>query len=466
MVATPELPMLARDAWRAGHGTPRAFADRQRARLRDLLAHARARSPFYRRLYRDLPSDHADPAALPPVTKRQLMDAFDEVVTDPAVTRARVEAFLSDPTLVGRPFLGRYRLWRSSGVTGEPGMFVQDERALRVYRTLSLVRGWLPWMTPGRLAGALRRGDRVAAVLAVGEHFVSSCMMQEHRRHRPRPFDRIRVFPIQDPLPELVRGLNAFQPAELVGYPSALALLAREQLTGRLAIRPVLIGSGSEWLGPEQRHLIESAFGCAVRENYSASECTRMVWDCRRGRLHVGADWLILEPVDEQLRPVEPGRLSHTTLITNLANRVQPLIRYDLGDRVARYPEPCPCGSPLPAIRVEGRRDDVLVVRSGDGRDVRLLPIALWAALQGAPGVRRFQLIQTGPAALSLRLEVEPGADPARAWDLALGRLRGYLTAQAVPEVAVERSPESPRSDPRTGKYRYVWSELPAEPRP
>lgn len=59
--------------------------------------------------------------------------------------------------------------------------------------------------------------------------------------------------------------------------------------------------------------------------------------------LHLNADWVILEPVDAALRPVPPGNPSHSTLLTNLANRVQPIIRYDLGDSVTMLPAPPSC---------------------------------------------------------------------------------------------------------------------------
>ena len=85
-----------------------------------------------------------------------------------------------------------------------------------------------------------------------------------------------------------------------------------------------------------------------------------IAYACTEGWLHVNADWVLLEPVDAEHRPMPPGEPSHTVLLTNLANRVQPIIRYDLGDSVIAKPEPCACGSPLPAIRVEGRHDDVV----------------------------------------------------------------------------------------------------------
>jgi phenylacetate-coenzyme A ligase PaaK-like adenylate-forming protein len=457
-------PGLAWDAWRAGHGSPRGVARRQQARLEALIAFARARSPFYRGRYPGGPDGWATLRAVPPLSRRELMDRFDEIVTDPRVTRAGVEAFLAGPGSAGGLYLGRYQVWTSSGATAEPRIFLHDPEALAVYRTLSLVRGWLPWMTPRRFAAVLRRGDRVAAVVGTGGPFPSVRMLEHQRRHRPWPFDRFRVFPAQRPIAELVAELDAFQPAELVGYPSVLTALADEQRAGRLAIRPALVGCGGEWLGADHRRLIEAAFRCPVRENYGAAEFPQAVWDCPRARLHVGADWLVVEPVDAEHRPVPPGEPSHTTLVTNLANRVMPILRYDVGDSITMLPDPCPCGSPLPAIRVAGRQDDTLVMRSPAGAPVHMVPIVLGMTLGRTPGLRRFQIIQIGPARLRLRLEPEPGADPAGVWDGAVQRLQALLAGHALPHVEIERSPDPPGIDPRHGKFRRIWAAPEAPP--
>jgi phenylacetate-CoA ligase len=47
------------------------------------------------------------------------------------------------------------------------------------------------------------------------------------------------------------------------------------------------------------RSCIEQAFGATVRNSYGASEFLPIAWECTHGRLHVNADWVILEPVDE-----------------------------------------------------------------------------------------------------------------------------------------------------------------------
>lgn len=92
---------LAWDAWLAERAGYAAVMARQRARLGHLVRFARARSAFYRELYRGLPVAIEHLGQLPPVTKQRLMAHFDDWVTDPKIDRAGVQAFIADKTLVG-----------------------------------------------------------------------------------------------------------------------------------------------------------------------------------------------------------------------------------------------------------------------------------------------------------------------------------------------------------------------------
>jgi phenylacetate-coenzyme A ligase PaaK-like adenylate-forming protein len=453
------MAVHAWDAWRAGRAEPATILARQEARLRDLVAFARARSPFYRERYRHLPPNVTELSRLPPVTKPELMASFDAWVTEPAATRTGVEAFMADPEKVGRWYLGRYAVWNSSGITGFRGIYLHDPEAFALYRALTFVRGWLPWMTPRRLWSTARRGNRVAAVVITGGHHGGTAMFEAARRDHPWPFDRVRVFSPLRPLSELVATLNAFQPAMLIGYPDSLLLLSDEQAARRLAIHPALIGSGGDCLAPPARRAVETAFGCRVRENYGTSEFPPLGMECREGRIHLAADWAILEPVDDRYRPIPPGETSHTALLTNLANRVQPFVRYELGDRVTVGARPCRCGSPLPHVRVEGRRDELLRFAARDGAMVQVLALALTSVVLDTPGVHRYQVIQTGPKALRVRLEATP---PAAADEVAAAvsrRVQAYLRDLGAPDVDVARDPRPPAPDPTSGKFRRVWIE-------
>jgi len=209
---------------------------------------------------------------------------------------------------------------------------------------------------------------------------------------------------------------------------------------------------GGETLSPPVQARLQACFGCRVRNAYGASEFMSIAWDCGHGSLHVNADWVLLEAVDADYRPVAPGTASHTVLLTNLANRVQPLIRYDLGDSITVQPQPCACGSALPAIHVEGRHDDVLRFAVRGRPDVRVLPLVLTTVLEEDAQVSHFQVVQRAARSLEVRLQ---------ACDRAAGpRVRAavgdYLREQGVTRVRIEVCEEPPLVSPRCGKLRRV----------
>lgn len=444
------------DAWRATRGGPAAIEERRRVRLAALVAFARSHSRYYAELYRGIPPNGVDLGEIPPVTKGELMARFDDWVTDPAVTRADVEAFSADPSRIGELYLGRYVVWHTSGSSGVPVLLIQDRGAMAVYAALEILRAARRWLTWRAFRAILRRG--AAGVVVAGGHFTVTVLMERRNRTRPWRKGRTLVLDALAPLEELVRALNARQPALVGGYATVLTLLGHEQEAGRLRINPVLLISSAETLPAAMRARLEEVFGCAVREAYSAAEALTLAYSCEYGWLHVNADWMILEPVDRSYRPTPPGHLSDSVLITNLANRIQPILRYDLNDRVLVNPARCRCGSPLPAVTVEGRTDEILSFPAPDGRMVHLLPMALYATGRTTPGVRRHQLIQTASDRLTVRLETVPTEDDGAVWVALHERLRAYLTTQGLLTVTVERAAEPPASDPRSGKFRRVWS--------
>jgi hypothetical protein len=74
------------------------------------------------------------------VTKAELMRHFDDWVTDPAVTKQQVEAFIADPALIGHDYLDRYVVCTTSGSTGIRAILVHDHGALVVYNVLGYIR--------------------------------------------------------------------------------------------------------------------------------------------------------------------------------------------------------------------------------------------------------------------------------------------------------------------------------------
>jgi phenylacetate-CoA ligase len=443
---------LALDARRAMREGSAAIAQRQRARLAEMVAYARAHSPYYRELYRDLPEQVDDPALLPVTNKKMLMARFDDWATDRQVTLERVEAFVADPSLVGERFQGGYLVVTTSGTSGLRGLFVLDERSLAVGTAVGL-------RASGGLAArdvirTLARAGRTAIVTAPGGHFSTVATPARFRLDRPWLGRMMRVFSINQPMAELVDELNRYDPASLTGFVGMLTLLAGEQEAGRLRIHPAAVVPGGETLTPDARERIATAFQAKVRASYASTECGFLSFGCAHGWYHVNSDWAVLEPVDADHRPVPPGQHSHTVLISNLANRVQPILRYDLGDSVLLRPDPCPCGSPLPAIRVQGRIADLLTFPTDRGEHVSISPMAFGAVLD-VPGIEQFQLVQTAPTILRVRLRPADGADTDRVWQTVRDKVTHLLTEHKVGDVTLERAEEPPQQSPG-GKYRRI----------
>jgi phenylacetate-coenzyme A ligase PaaK-like adenylate-forming protein len=423
-------------------------------RLAALLDAAQRGSPFYRRRC----AGARTLADLEPVSKTELMHHFDDWATDRAITREAAEAFLADPRAVGDGWLGRYLVWSSSGTSGEPGVFVQDAASLAAYDAIDALR----LRGPAHAMSLWGLGRSFAYVGATGGHFAGVASIERLRRLAWAPWaPRMQVFSVLTPLPELAMALQDLSPQVLVTYPSCAVALAALQAAGELHLRLDELWLGGEQLSAAQRLHLGRSFACPVRNNYGASECYSIACACPLGQLHLNDDWVVLETLDAQGRPVAPGEEAHTVALTNLANRAQPLLRYVLTDRVRYLATRCACGSRFPAIEVQGRADDTLVLPARAGRDAVLLPLALETVIEDVGGQTRFQLLQLTKRSLELRLAPAapdtPGEnDPAVAYARCAAALEAFLHQHGVQGVRIVRGRQGPCHDALSGKLRRV----------
>lgn len=443
---------LLRDIRKARKQGPEAIKERQRKRLSEMVAYARANSPYYRELYQGLPESIEDPTLLPVTDKKKLIARFDEWATDREVTLDKAQTWMGDPSLVGGQFLDKYLVATTSGTSGTRGIFVMDDRALSVDSVLNL-RIYADSLSPRDVLRILAGRVRTAVVTATGGHFVGASIASRARQSKLGA--NVQIFSVHTPLPELVAVLNQFRPVIVGGYATVIAMLASEQEARRLLIHPALVQLGAEGLANAEYSRIAAAFHATVNNKYACAECPFISYSCSEGWLHVNADWVILEPVDADYQPVPPGTQSYTVLLSNLANRVQPILRYDLGDRIVQRPEPCPCGNPLQAIRVQGRTGDVLRFPTAAGEPVAIPSLVLDMLVEGISGIEISQIVQTSPTNLRVRLRLEASADPDRVWQAVRTEINQLLIKHKLDHVTVERATEPPEQSPG-GKYRTV----------
>lgn len=429
-----------------------------RERLRFLVEYAREHSPYLREKYAGLPENYGL-SDIPISTRAEMTRHFDRWVCDPRITGEAVRAYVSDMENLFSPFLGKYGVIVTSGTTAQPLTIVRDERHNAVHGALMSQRyfgGPLLRDVKGLNAPNLRQ----CAIVAPGGMNSSYLSFERVRRsYKARGMeDRTLFLSTLTPVEEMVRKLNAFQPDIIGCYPSVIYTLAFEQKAGRLNIHPKLIGCSAEKLPADNRLFISEAFDCPVNDNYCSTEGGEVAMLCPRGHLHVNSDWVIVEPVDSENRPVPCGVKSEGILMTNLACLVQPVIRYRMSDSVILHDEACGCGLHTPWMEIDGRVEDILEFER-DGAKARIPGILFCLCTKDIPGCDHCQVIQRAPDAIELRVSVMRGYDRTATEEKILLSVRRLLESNGLSSVRIELA-DRPLQRTRSGKFRIAFKEF------
>ena len=427
---------------RADHLSRGQLEHLQQRRLNALVRYAKENSQYYRELFAEV-GEEFRLEDLPATSKPEMMANFDRVLTDSAITMRRIEEYTKDPDHIGRMIDGKYLVFKTSGSTGNPAVVLYDKPSIAVSSAVAALR---TFARHEDLKAFMRHGKKTAGVFADHGFYLACGMSRYLQLKMPGRQTKITV-DVNAPEAQIVEELNAFAPAMLSGYPSNLALLADAE---ELRIHPDVVITGGELLTDAVRGKLKNKFGCTVQTHYSCTEAGEIACECREGHLHINEDWVIVEPVDRDGKPVGDGVLSDRVLITNLANRIQPFIRYELTDRIIVHSEPCSCGRNTRWLEIEGRTDDTLVLDNG----VKVAPMSLYRILEEVKGVRRFQLVQTAPDELKLRLVCE---DPDAAFAEAERELQAFFADRGVTNLKIRRSKQMPQADPVSGKFKHVY---------
>ena len=441
------LGYLAGGLWTAWGGRTRIEA-KQLRNLRRLVEKARRDSPLFRRLYADLgPSSEVELRDLPVTRKPDLMAEFDDWLTIRSLPLVKARDHLRDIRKLGVP-LDDVAVFRTSGTSGEPAVVVLPSSFLEYCYGIQMARfDRHQW----KLALEIRRVGVKVTLTGGNGHFAGVGFETLMGHLHPRLAGRWTFVEAGQPIARIVEELNAIpQIAWIMTYPSMLAILAREKESGRLRIEPTLLKTGGETLTDELRERVRRAFPSlkyGIVDVYASTECLTTSFECSRGRQHVNEDWVILEAVDEAMRPVPDGTRSASVLLTVLANDVQPFVRYDLGDCLRFHADPCPCGSPFRSFQVEGREATLVRVEG-----VTLSPLVFDLEHEHA---RRIQLVQTGEREFEVRIEPAEEAAAGVVFDEVVQSVKSVFRDNGLADVAVRES-RSPPELTASGKFHQV----------
>lgn len=218
---------------------------------------------------------------------------------------------------------------------------------------------------------------------------------------------RSRLVPARDlnraRMAQIISEMRAFRPRMLFGYPSALARIAfhaREQQISMNDLGIKVAFCTSEVLRPEWREVISTTFGCGVANEYGARDAGFIARECPHGGMHITAEELIIEVVDDSGRAL-PAGVEGDILITNLAGPEFPFIRYRTGDRGILSDRTCSCGRGLPLLEsISGRANDGLVATDGSW----VHGSAINHIIREIPGLQAYRITQDAPHHLHVLL--------------------------------------------------------------
>ncbi|MGE0757826.1 MAG: phenylacetate--CoA ligase family protein [Pirellulaceae bacterium] len=253
-------------------------------------------------------------------------------------------------------------------------------------------------------------------------------------------------------LPHYARHLREWQPKLVMGYPSALNLIAKFMIESDQRMQAKALITTSETVTSDARKTLEQAFGCKLFDQYGAVENTHFVSQCEYGRYHVSPERGIIEILegDSPCPPGKPGRV----VVTGLENTLQPLIRYEIGD-AAYWAEDqcCPCGRQMPIIGgVEGRYEDYC--ETPDGRRFLVFD----PVFNGIKTIKEGQVIQESPDRFLVKVVA---TDDFREEDRQLmianfRRLVGELCVRVEVVKSIART--------SNGKFRAVVNQMKSQP--
>jgi phenylacetate-CoA ligase len=255
-------------------------------------------------------------------------------------------------------------------------------------------------------------------------------------------------------LDEFVDTLRTVRPRMVFGYPSSIGLIAEHAAKhGRrldnLGTKVVFVTA--ERLYDHQRSAIERAFACPVANGYGGRDAGFIAHQCPDGGMHITAEDIIVEIVDGAGKVLPLGREGEV-VVTHLATRDFPFIRYQTGDVAVLDERNCTCGRGLPLLKeVQGRTTDFVVASDG----TIMHGLALIYVIRDIPGVENFRIVQE--SLQETRVQLVTGANFAEERVRQIEQGFKQRLGQDV-NVRIEQVAQIPREP--SGKHRYVVSRV------
>lgn len=367
----------------------------QKKKLRKILHYAWEYSVYYRKTFEEagITKEQLDKLPLscfPTIDKKIFLEHFDELVIPSDLKQKDLQKFDASETINRKPYRENYHVVHSSGSTGKPGYFIYDETAWNSM-LLGMLRAALWNMSIFQILALLAKRPRIVYLAATDGRYGGAMAVGDG-------IDQIGAsqlhLDIKMPLNEWIRQIKDFKPDIIIGYPSAIKILAELVEKGKVKVDAMRIISCGEPLGVSLRNYLEEIFKTEIINFYGSSESLVL------GVESNPEEGMILFD-DMNVIEVEGGVM----YVTCLYNFAQPLIRYQLTDslkfQVAKKNSLCPFTK---AIGLLGRKEDILWFEDRSGKKEFLHPLAIEGFC--IEGLKDYQFRQIGKDAFEMYVQI------------------------------------------------------------
>ena len=415
----------------APFATPEDVKAAQWQRLSALLAHAETRVPYYREMFATLGIHSCD------------VRSVKDFATLPILTKDIVRERQADLLIENVP-LESLSQHHSGGSTGIPLTFYREH----AYMDASEAGTFRSWAQAG-----WRPGEMVAFFWGGNERLYKMPRWEFRLRQELR---RVYQFdPFHSGASEMAQWLKVWPSLGATiahGYASTISRFAEYIETTQGSVAPLRgVFTTAEKLYPQQREVIARVFNCRVYDCYGSSEVQNIAAECSRGRMHVNADFVVLE----EDRAAGDRSVPRPLLVTSLWNYAMPFIRYRNEDCGVLLDEHCDCGNNFPLMELNiARVSDNFVLPDG-----RVVHGEFFTHLMyGSEGIENFQFHQTAPDKITLWIVPGNGNNQKRdsVTQAAVEQIRNL--SKTPMKVEVRETDNIPLS--AAGKHRFTRSDV------
>ena len=337
----------------------------QKKKMTEILLYAYDHSTYYRKRFEEKNISRKDIGLIPienypSLTKKELMKNFNEIVcTDIDINEMR--SFDANPDNNNKLYKDKYHIVHSSGTTEKPGYFIYDEKAWQ-QMLIATIRAALWDMSMKEIIKLLSKKPRIVYIAETDGRYGGAMAVSDGIAGVKA---KQLFLDIKMPLDEWIDKISKFQPNIIIGYPSAIKILMESVARGEIKTNLFRIISCGEPLSKNLRDCFTKTFKCKVINFYGASESLALGVEVgNEDEMYLFDDMNYIEILEDGI------------YITCLYNKIQPLIRYKISDKVTLHG--ISKHVPLTTVtNILGRNEDLLWFKDKNGKKEFLHPLSV-----------------------------------------------------------------------------------------